>query len=86
MLGHLIVPHLFDWDPDDVGRDDLDDVKLQQPPDEELQLLHVLQELQEQHRQTLHHQMPLTLQPFTGERHMHHLQKQQNVPRVLKVF
>lgn len=61
----LSLAHLFDRDPDDIGRDDLDNVKLQQPPDEDLQLLHIIQELQEKHREAFNHQMPFTLQLCT---------------------
>lgn len=37
---------------------------LQQPPDEELQLMEVLQKFQEQHSQTVHHQVPLIFQIY----------------------
>lgn len=50
--------HLFDRQQDDVGGDDLDDVHLEEPPDEELQLVEILQELEEQDREPVHHQVP----------------------------
>ncbi len=46
---------------DDVSGHDLDDVHLQEPPDEELQLMEVLQELEEQDREPVHHQVPFIL-------------------------
>lgn len=55
------LSYLFDRDPDDIGWDDLDNVKLQQPPDKDLHFLHIIQELQEQHRETFNHQMPFIL-------------------------
>lgn len=42
--GHLGNRHY-----DDVGRDYLDDMDLQQPPDEELQFVEVLKKLQQKH-------------------------------------
>lgn len=54
--------NLFDGQQDDVGGDDLDDVHLEQPPDEELQLMEVLQELEEQDREPVQHQVPFILE------------------------
>ena len=51
--------HLFDRDPDDVRRHNFNDVELQEPPDEELELMDILQELQKEHGQAVHNQMPL---------------------------
>ena len=59
--------YLFDGDHDDVAGNDLDDVDLQQPPDEKLQLVEVLEELEEQHRETVHHQVPFVLQVWSRE-------------------
>lgn len=56
------LSYLFDRDQDNVARHNLDDVDLQQPPDEELQFVEILQELEEEHGQTVDHQVPLVLQ------------------------
>jgi len=60
--------YLLDGDHDDVAGHDLDDVDLQQPPDEDLQLVEVLQELKEEHRQPVHHQVPFVLQVWSRRR------------------
>lgn len=46
----------------DVAGDNLDDVDLQQPPDKELQFMEVLEELEEEHGEPVHHQVPFALQ------------------------
>ena len=48
--------------PDDIGGHDLDDVQLQDPPQECLQLVEALQEPQEQHCEAVDHQVPLVPQ------------------------
>lgn len=54
--------YLFHRDKDDIARHYLDDVDLQEPPDEELQLVKILQELQKEDGQAVDHQVPLILQ------------------------
>lgn len=66
--GAVVAADLLDGDQDDVAGHDLDDVDLQQPPDEELQLVEVLQELEEEHRQPVHHQVPFVLQVWSRRR------------------
>ena len=65
--------YLFDGDQDDVAGHNLDDVDLQEPPDEELQLVEVLQELEEQHREPVHHQVPFVLQVWSSGSREHTL-------------
>lgn len=59
---YLSLSYLFNRDQDDVAGHDLDDVDLQQPPDEQLQFVEILQELKEEHGQTVDHQVPFILQ------------------------
>lgn len=54
--------YLLDGDQDDVAGHDLDDVDLQEPPDEQLQLVKILQELEKEDGQAVDHQVPLVLQ------------------------
>lgn len=54
--------YLLDGDEDDVAGHDLDDVDLQEPPDEQLQLVKILQELEKEDGQAVDHQVPLVLQ------------------------
>ena len=74
--------HLFDGDPEDVRGDNLDDVELQEPPDGQLQLLEVLQELEEEHREAVHHQIPLT--PQVWERRVSGKDTQRNREREIQ--
>lgn len=57
----LCFPYLSDGDQDNVAGHNLDDVDLQQPPDEELQFVEVLQELEEEHGEAVDHQVPFVL-------------------------
>lgn len=63
---HIIIvqwpSYLLDGDEDDVAGHDLDDVDLQEPPDEQLQLVKILQELEKEDGQAVDHQVPLVLQ------------------------
>lgn len=54
--------YLFNGDQDNVAGHDLDDVDFQQPPDEELQFVEILQELEEEHSEAVDHQVPFVLQ------------------------
>lgn len=56
------LSYLFHRDKDDIARHYLDDVDLQEPPDEELQFVKILQELQKEDGQAVDHQVPLILQ------------------------
>jgi len=55
------LSYLFDRDQNDVAGYDLDYVDLQQPPNEQLQFVEVLQELEEEHSQAVDHKVPLIL-------------------------
>jgi len=57
----LKLSYLFDRDHDNVAGHDLDDVDLQYPPDEQLQFVEIIKELEEEHRQTVDHQVPFVL-------------------------
>lgn len=46
---HGSLSYLFDADHDNVAGHNLDDVDFQQPPDEQLQFVEILQELEEEH-------------------------------------
>lgn len=56
------LSYLFHRDQDDVAGHYLDNVDLQQPPDEQLQFVEILQELEKEHRQAVDHQVPFILQ------------------------
>lgn len=76
---YLSLSYLFNRDQDDVAGHDLDDVDLQQPPDEQLQFVEILQELKEEHGQTVDHQVPFILQVWRrGDKNQIHLNGKNN--------
>lgn len=58
----LCFLYLFNGEQDNVAGHNLDDVDFQQPPDEELQFVEILQELEKEHGEAVHHQVPFVLQ------------------------
>lgn len=54
--------YLFNGEKDNVAGHNLDNVDFQQPPDEQLQFVEILQELEKEHREAVHHQVPFVLQ------------------------
>lgn len=71
--------YLFNGDQDDVAGHDLDDVDFQQPPDEELQLVEILQELEEEHGEAVDHQVPFVLQVWLQKTQTHRSSQAGNV-------
>lgn len=62
LLCLFVYVYLFNGDQDNVAGHNLDDVDFQQPPDEELQFVEILQELEKEHSEAVDHQVPLVLQ------------------------